>query len=109
MSKSAIDAPRANLFLVDPDDLVVIGLDTNAKSLNDHYLFDATVREPIDETLVASIMTHGIIQPITVQKDGDKILVVAGRRRVRHAREANVRLKKAGAPPVSVPCTSPRK
>ena len=47
------------------------------------------------EELSQSIQSHGIIQPITVRKIGDKFELVAGERRWRAARMANLE---------SVPC-----
>jgi len=41
--------------------------------------------------LVASIKEHGIIQPLTVRKDGDDYELIAGERRLRAAREAKLR------------------
>jgi ParB family chromosome partitioning protein len=54
--------------------------------------------------MVLNIMVHGVLEPVLVRKDGDSAEVVAGRRRVLHAREANKRLAKEGSEPIRVPC-----
>jgi len=107
MTKSAIDAPRRNAFSVDPEDLVVIGIDTQDGT--EHPLYDERVHLPMDESLVRNIMVYGVIQAITVRKDGGAVEVVAGRRRVLHAREANRRLVAEGKEPVVVPVLAPRR
>lgn len=100
--KQAIDAPTKKIFMVDPWALTVIGLDTDDKA--DHPLYDKRVKLPPDTGTVANIKFHGVHTPITVRKNGDYIEVVAGRRRVINAREANVELKTEGKEEVRVPC-----
>ena len=101
-SRNAIDAPTKKIFMVDPWKLTVIGLDTDDKG--EHPLYDKRVRLPPDEKTVANIKFHGVHTPITVRKNGDAIEVVAGRRRVINAREANIELKTEGKELVRVPC-----
>lgn len=86
MGSQAIDAPRSNVFNVDANALTIIGLDTDDGVT--HPLYDERIRLPLDESMVESIMTHGVKVPILVVKDGDAVVVVDGRQRVRHAREA---------------------
>ncbi len=96
MAKSALpDAIRLNAFAIEPELLTII---EDPK----HHLYDERVKLPIDENLVKNIMVHGVKIPVLVAKDGDDILVVDGRQRVRAAIEANTRLKKEGAEPVLV-------
>lgn len=98
---------RRNAFAANPlTDLTVIGLDTDDGP--EHPLFDPRVLEPPDEKTVKNIMAIGITQPIVTRKNGDRIEVVAGRRRVINAREASRRLVELGGDPVLVPL-SPRK
>jgi ParB family chromosome partitioning protein len=59
---------------------------------------------PLSDTMVCNIMQHGVIEPIKVRKNGEKFEVVIGRQRVKNAREANVRLVKAGKEPVRIAC-----
>ncbi len=91
---------RGDLLNFDPENLVLV---KDPK----HPLFDVRAIEPPDtafESLVVSIMAQGVIEPVIIARDGESVLVAAGRRRVRAAIEANRRLKKAGAEPVYVPC-----
>lgn len=91
MSKTALDAPRGNYFLMDPDDLVVI-------TDRSHPLFDPRALEPPDADLVASIRIHGVDKIIKAVKDGDRAIVVDGRRRTIAAREAKRLNVKEGGP-----------
>lgn len=102
MGKTALPgASRTTAFTLDPDQVVIIGLDT--KDGIEHPLYDERVKMPLDEGLVRNIMIHGILQAISVRKNGDTIEVIAGRQRVRSAREANKRLKAKGLAPIKVP------
>jgi len=102
MGKQALEGTRLNAFAVDPDNLVVIGWDT--KDGPEHPLYDERAQLPISEEMVNSIMLLGILEVVLVRKNGEAIEVVAGRQRVKNAREANKRLKKAGNELVRVPC-----
>ena len=90
---------KGTVFKIPPEDLV---LETREGNL----LFDRRATEEPDESLVKNIMYQGIISPISVIKSEDgRPLVVAGRRRVIAAREANRRLEKQGKPAIiTVPC-----
>ena len=101
MGKQAVDAPRITGFAMDPDDLIIIGYDTDDGP--QHPLYDERVKLPLDEGFVQDIMLNGVIQTVTARKNGDKIEVTAGRRRVRHAREANKRLKAENQELIKVP------
>jgi ParB family chromosome partitioning protein len=94
--KSAVDAPRANLFLMDPENLVLI---TDKK----HPLYDPRVEWPVSDSMVASVMAKGVIEPVIVRKEGSEIVVIDGRQRTKAALEANKRLRAEGAPTVRVP------
>jgi len=78
---------KRDLFLVPPEKLVVIGLDTEDEP--EHPLYDARVTLPIDQAMVADVAKFGVVQPIRARRNGDKLEVVVGRQRVRLAREAN--------------------
>jgi ParB family transcriptional regulator, chromosome partitioning protein len=56
----------------------------------------------IEEAMVQSILAHGVEEPLLVMRDGDKLKVVAGRRRRVHAIEASKRQPK-GSEPILVP------
>jgi ParB family chromosome partitioning protein len=87
MSKSAIDAPRLNAWAVSPSDLVIVGLDTHNGP--EHPLYDERVLLPVPDAFVADIRALGILEPVKVRKNGNLLEVVAGRQRVRAAREVN--------------------
>jgi ParB family chromosome partitioning protein len=102
-SKTALpNAKRMNAFAMDPNDLTVVGLDTDDGP--EHPLYDERIRLPVDEGLVRNIRTYGVIEPVSVRKNGDRVEVVAGRQRVRAARVAAERMEAAGELPVRVPC-----
>jgi ParB-like chromosome segregation protein Spo0J len=81
---------RRDLLLLDPDDVYIVGYDGKDPG---HKLLDPDRVGIVEEKLVQSIMRYGVKVPITVTKEGDKVIVVAGRRRVLHARIANKRLR----------------
>lgn len=87
MAKTLIDgAVRGSHFKLDPNEVIVIGLDTEDGP--EHDLYDKRVNDPFDEDMIASISLYGVIQPIRVVVDGDRVMVHVGRNRIRHAREA---------------------
>jgi len=102
-NKKAVNAPRRDVFMLDPTDVVVIGVDTDHRSKADHYLWDPRIKLPLDEGLVNNIRTYGVLKPVLVIKDGDKVIVADGRQRTMHAREAAKRAKAAGEEPVKLP------
>lgn len=104
-SRDALNAKgKRDTYMFDPEDLVLV---TDEK----HPLYDERVHLPIDEALVLNIMhapdgvPQGVIEPITVVRNQEtgKVEVLVGRQRVKAAREANKRLKKAGLEQVRVP------
>jgi ParB family chromosome partitioning protein len=97
MGKNALEAPRSNLFNLEPETLFLITDEKNP-------LYDPRVNLPVEDTLVQNIMYQGIIEPVVVTKQDDKVVVVAGRQRVRAAIEANKRLKEMGKETLRVPC-----
>lgn len=88
---------------VPPEKLVIVGIDC-LDSQRPELADPDRIRIPIDEEMVKSIARFGVRVPVLIRKfDGDKnVYVVAGRRRVLHAREANRRA--GGDAPVLVPC-----
>lgn len=104
----AIDAEkRGTIHWMDPAALTVVGRDT--KDGKEHPLYDERAFLPIDEPMVASIMAIGVRENVHVvieKRGAHKVaLVVDGRRRVLHAREANKRLAEQGEELVYVPTT----
>jgi ParB family chromosome partitioning protein len=96
MGKSAINAPRGNLFYLPPEDLHLVTKEGDP-------LYDERVNMPLPESLIRSIQVRGVIEPVVVRKDGERVVVVDGRQRVRAAREANKRLEREGAETIRVP------
>jgi len=100
-------AKREDLLLFDPEALEVVCDPT-------HPLYDKRVEEPLEEALVRNIMRYGVKQSISVRLNGKRpdgtplVEVVAGRRRVLHAREANRRLVAEGKIPIRVPARPER-
>lgn len=93
--KTTFDAKRGTLFNFDPENLVVIGVDTDDGP--EHELWDERINLPLEETMILSMMNVGVLEVVIVRKSANGTPeVVNGRRRVLHAREANKRLKKAG-------------
>lgn len=102
MGKQAFEGPRSQVFHLDPADIVIIGLDTDDGP--EHPLWDSRIDLPVVEETVHNMMAHGVLEPITVRKNGDVAEVIYGRQRVKHAREANRRLKKLGRKAIRVEC-----
>lgn len=94
-AKQAIPgAQRATAFMVDPDNLTVIGYDTQDGP--EHELYDERVQWPLRENTILNIMKRGVIEPIVARKNGDAIEIMEGKRRTLHAREAKKRLAAQG-------------
>lgn len=104
-SRDALGAKgKRDAYMFDPEDLILV---TNEKSA----LYDERVHLPVSESLVMNMMhapdgvPQGVLEPITAVRNTEtgKIEVAIGRQRVKAAREANKRLKKAGLEPIRVP------
>jgi ParB family chromosome partitioning protein len=96
---------KTDVYFFDPNDLVLV-------KDKDDLLYDARVEDAVNEDLVANLMYMpdgktpiGIIEPVIGRRNGEsgKIEVVAGRDRVKAAREANRRFKSMGGPQIRVP------
>lgn len=92
---------RKDMFAAPAGTLVVIGLDTADGP--EHPLYDDRINLPLDEAMVRNIMALGVLEPVIAKKDGDRAVVVDGRRREIHAREASRRSTEAGGLPIVVP------
>jgi len=115
MSKNTWDVPRGsapNMF--DPSDLVILGIDTEDGQAA--VLVDITERhhKASIEILAKNIIACGQIHPVSINKDGNKAVVTAGRRRVLAFRMINEWVKKkdprAGGlkEPLRISCTTKR-
>lgn len=105
-SKSAIDAPRATLYMVDPSNVVIPGLDTQVGPTDKGgLLYDERAVQHGDKykALVRSIYKSGVHRPILVRKTEDAIEVIDGRQRTKACRDANAQREKDGLDPHRVP------
>lgn len=84
-----------------PEDLVIIGVDTPDGA--EHPLYDVRINAPLKEEFIRNVRHLGVLQPVVVTQMGEKIVVVAGRQRVRAAREASRRNIEEGLPAIRVP------
>lgn len=83
-----------------PKNLLIAGIDTDEGPTESFLVDDDKPRFKVDPAMVASIITHGVREPVTVRSIDGKLYIVKGRRRVLHAREAE---KRNGNKPVEVP------
>ena len=104
-SRDSLNAKgKRDAYMFDPEDLFLV---VDEKS----PLYDERVHLPVDEALVLNLMhapdgvPQGVIEPITAvrNQESGRVEVLVGRQRVKAAREANKRLKKAGLEPIRVP------
>ena len=107
MSKTALEGQRLNAFGMRPeaDSLTIVGIDTPDGP--EHSLWQprlATLKATITEEWTASLEAYGVLEPVLVRKNGDRVEVVMGRRRVLGARVVNARRAEAGQPPMLVTC-----
>jgi ParB family chromosome partitioning protein len=102
MAKNSIDAygaaGKTNLLFFDPASLTLV-TDPNSP------LYDERVHLPVNEALARNIDHQGVLEPVLVQKNPETGLteVVAGRQRVKAARQANEWRVSRGVPALHVP------
>ena len=84
-----------------PDDLLIVGLDTEDGEEN--ALFDQRIFLQENEALIRNIMIYGVQQPVLCREEAGALYVVDGRQRVRAARVAAKRQDEAGEFVVKVP------
>jgi len=89
---------KRDMYWFDPEDLILI----NSKL---HPLYDPRVEEPVEEAMVKNMMynNQGVLEPVIICKEEGRPIVVAGRKRVKAAREACKRLEKMGGKGFKVP------
>lgn len=97
--KPSAEASRQNIYLIDPTELTIVGIDSE----DEGDLRDERIHLPVREALVKSIIKHGVLHPVLVRKNGSFSEVIDGRQRVRAARVANERLAEAGEEGIKVP------
>jgi ParB family chromosome partitioning protein len=101
--KTAIDAPRGTIYVMNPDDVTIVNDEWLKKNnLDSHPLHDKRRNYDIEESMVKGMMVSGVKKPIIVSKHGEELLVADGRQRVLHAREANRLLEERGEPRITI-------
>lgn len=101
-----LDGKRVSMWVMDPDDLVIIGVDTDDGP--EHHLYDerADVRKkPLLEEHIVSMRSLGVLEVAKVvvmeistkksKKPVHQPVLINGRRRTLHAREANRRIRES--------------
>jgi transcriptional regulator with XRE-family HTH domain len=108
MGKQAFNAPRKQLFMFKPEELVIVGLDKPFDDApRDHELYDRRKDMKLDSSFVEDILLNGVMQSVDVTKVGNVALVVDGRQRVKGGRKANEILTKKGVSEdalIRIPC-----
>ena len=90
----------------DPNDLWIYGIDApegfEVAPESNFIDADSSRHDRLDRALVQSIMDHGVVDPVLFRAHEGRAVVVDGRRRVLHARQANIELVAAKKTPVRV-------
>jgi hypothetical protein len=104
-----LDSTRASIEQVDPRALIVIGIDEGDKSSPG---YDPRVELPLDPDMVESMCRFGVVVPVIARRDGEyldgprkgqaRMVVVDGRRRVIHARAAQLAQIAKGVTPLRI-------
>lgn len=98
----ADNAPRQEVKMYDPNKVVIIGIDTDDGP--EHWGYDEeSNKTKLLEADVKFTYKRGIIQNVLGRRDGDTIVIVAGRGRTRQLREANKLRDGDGLPPWFLP------
>lgn len=89
-----------NVFACNPEDIWVYGIDTPEGfevTPNSNFVdTDSARHTKLDKAMVESIEADGVINPVLVRMHEGRYVAVDGRRRIVHARQANINLAKAG-------------
>lgn len=90
MVVSELEETKRSYFMADPAQLLVVGVDFGGVG---DVGYDQRIELPLDPQLLESIKERGVIKPVHVRTDGERKVVVDGRRRVLHARAVNMKLQ----------------
>jgi len=98
MSGQLFDGPRVNGFFLLPEEVVIIGLDTDDGP--EHPNYDPRINIPVLDEDVANVLVHGVLKPGLIRKEQlsggkSRAIVLDGRQRVRWARAANAKLRES--------------
>lgn len=85
-----LETTKRSIYMQDPFKLLIVGIDFGDESTPG---YDPRVKLPLDPLMVASIKEHGVVRVVIARKDGERTVTVDGRRRVMHARAANLELQ----------------
>ena len=88
-------ASRADMFLMDPEKIVIP---------TEGPLYDERTDWPVNEALVANIRHCGQLQAILVRKNGDNVEVVSGRQRLKAILEINRQAQERGEKLMKIKC-----
>src|SRR5581483_922707 len=77
MNKRADAAPRQEVKGYDPDEVIIIGIDTDDGP--SHWGYDEeSNKNPLLEADVQFTYENGVIQNVLGRRDGNKVVIVAG-------------------------------
>lgn len=85
-----LEATKFSILKMDPFKVLVVGIDFGGPG---DPGYDERVKLPLDPMMVQSIKKWGVVRTILARKDGDRFVAVDGRRRIMHARAANLELQ----------------
>jgi len=108
MAKTALDYSRLTAFAAVPEELTIVTKEwmlANGYDLgeNKHPLYDPRAELTPEEDFVRNVNAFGVIEPIIIVKEGNFVLVAAGRQRVKAAVIANKRRSASGLSLLTVP------
>lgn len=106
MSKPLVDnmSRLTKAFHGSPDDVIIIGLDTEHKSVLEHPLYDGDRNAmPLKAETIQNFVMLGCVEPAIVQREDIGLVVVDGRQRVKYLRAANEQRKELGLSPYTLP------
>lgn len=102
--KSKTELSRGTFYWADPDELVIIGLDTLDGP--EHPLFDPRINRPLEEARIRNFLFYGVMTPVEARRNAEgKLEIVDGRGRVRYARAAKALQVQRGEETLKVPVT----
>lgn len=90
----ALDGKRLNAFGMFPEDLTIVGLDTDDGP--EHPCYDERIHDKIDDAFVKNIERFGVLEDVLVRKNGPLVEVLVGRKRVLAQRMVNEKLVAQG-------------
>lgn len=95
--RQAVNAPRGDVFFLDPEECVIAGVDTDDGPEHPCYQEHARRHREFSQAFIDTFKEYGNIQTIAVWKSPDgRLFVNEGRRRVLAARLANKQLAAEG-------------